>query len=212
MPIRTGTTVESTEHGAPRTGLVRQPVRGMLARMESDEQLMLRYQAGDADAFDTLYVKYRGDVYRFLLRQFEAAIAEELYQDIWMRLIQSRRRYAATASFRTYLYTIAHNRVRDYRRRHRHAGAQTWKDSGDCDPPDPVDPERLHHDRQALAVLLEGIHRLPAEQQQVFLLKTQSGLSVDEIAEVMHASRESTRSRLRYANRKLREHLRGIWP
>ena len=63
-----------------------------------------------------------------------------------------------------------------------------------------------------MAVLLEGIDLLPEEQRQAFLLKVESGLSLDEIAAVMASSRESTKSRLRYAMNKLRKHLEGIWP
>ena len=88
--------------------------------MASDEELMLQYQAGDSAAFDALYEKYKADVYRYLLRQFDAGTAEELYQDIWINLIQAKQRYTPSASFRTYLYSLAHNRVRDHWRRHAH--------------------------------------------------------------------------------------------
>ena len=168
---------------------------------------MLQYQAGDASAFDTLYDKYRGDMYRFLLRQFDRATAEELYQDVWMKLIQARQGYRPTASFRTWLYTITHNRVRDHYRRQR---TSPLADS-DCDI-DTRSPDRIAQHQQALTALHQGIGLLPHEQREAFLLKEESGLSLEEIAAVMGASRESTKSRLRYAVRKLREHLQGIWP
>jgi len=173
---------------------------------------MLQYQAGDASAFDSLYEKYKADVYRYLLRQFDAGTAEELYQDIWINLIQAKQRYTPSATFRTYLYTITHNRVRDHWRRHAHAHVEPLDESNAATHTDHINPERIHNDRQAVAALLEGIKLLPAEQQQAFLLKVQSGLSLEDIAEVMQTSRESTKSRLRYATRKLREHLKGIWP
>lgn len=215
MTARSVTTILSIERGTPCAGFARSTAQGMLARMASDEDLMLQYQAGDATAFDMLYEKYKGDVYRFLLRQCDTSIAEELYQDIWTNLIRTRHRYTASASFRTYIYSIAHNRLRDHWRRQKHTRHEQI--SADCDLATtadhrPVDPEHINHDRQAVATLLEGIRLLPDEQQQAFLLKAESGLSLEEIADVMQASKESTKSRLRYATRKLREHLKGIWP
>lgn len=183
------------------------PLQGIIVGMESDEELMMQYRNGRTSAFDTLYDKYRGDVYRFLLRQFDQATAEELYQDVWIKLIQARERYQPRAKFRTWLYTITHNRIRDHYRKHHEVAAE------DASPGiDSLAPERITQDRQAIEVLLEGIRLLPGEQRQAFLLKEESGLSIDEIAEVMGASRESTRSRLRYAVRKLRQQLKGIWP
>lgn len=173
---------------------------------------MLQYQAGDATAFDTLYEKYKGDVYRFLLRQFEPAIAEELYHDIWINLIQAKHRYTASATFRTYLYSITHNRLRDHWRKHKHARLEDTQSDFATTESNHVNPEQISQDQQAVARLLNGIKLLPEEQQQAFLLKVESGLSLEEIADVMQASKESTKSRLRYATRKLREHLRGIWP
>jgi RNA polymerase sigma-70 factor (ECF subfamily) len=179
----------------------------MLGNMTSDEELMMQYQAGSTVAFDTLYEKYRGDVYRFLLRQFDTATAEELYQDVWMKLIQARDRYQPTARFRTWLYTITHNHIKDHYRKHR---VTAVADDNDCI--DTRAPERIAQDQQILAVLHAGIRRLPDVQREAFLLKEESGLSLDEIAKVMGASKESTKSRLRYAAARLREQLKGLWP
>ncbi|MEL6200404.1 MAG: sigma factor, partial [Pseudomonadota bacterium] len=71
---------------------------------EPDEALMTRYRKGDAAAFDVLYHRHRGGLYRFVLRQVTSkALADELYQDIWMRLIDARDRYEPTARFTTWL-------------------------------------------------------------------------------------------------------------
>ncbi len=172
---------------------------------------MLKYQAGDTAAFDTLYEKYKGDVYRFLSRQLEPAIAEELYQDIWIKLIKAKDHYQQTASFRTYLYTITHNRLRDHWRKQANFKEDTDNETS-TSLVDTINPETVTNDNQAVNVLLEGIKHLPQEQQQAFLLKVESGLSIEEIAEVMQSSKESAKSRLRYAMKKLRDHLRGIWP
>src|SRR4026208_1276629 len=83
-----------------------------------DEQLMLAYRGGDARAFETLYVRHRARLFRFVLRSIKVrALAEELYQEVWMRVIEARTTYKPSARFTTWLYTIAHNRLVDHWRR-----------------------------------------------------------------------------------------------
>src|SRR5437879_7598227 len=77
-----------------------------------DEQLMLAYRDGNAGAFETLYLRHRERVFRFVLRSVKSrATAEELFQEIWMRVIEARERYTPQARFTTWLYTIAHHRI-----------------------------------------------------------------------------------------------------
>ncbi len=76
---------------------------------------MLAYAAGDAAAFDALYARHKGGVYRYLLRHCgNAGTADELFQDVWMNVIRARASYAPSAKFATWLYRIAHNRVIDH--------------------------------------------------------------------------------------------------
>ncbi|NBR29496.1 MAG: sigma-70 family RNA polymerase sigma factor, partial [Betaproteobacteria bacterium] len=93
--------------------LVARPADGIA----SDEELMERYRDGDAGAFDLLYARHKGAVYRYMLRQCgDRGVAEELYQDVWMNLIRARAGYAVTAKFTTWLYRLAHNRLIDHYR------------------------------------------------------------------------------------------------
>ena len=79
---------------------------------------MLAYRQGDAGAFEALYARHKGPLYRFVLRSVkERALAEELYQEIWMRVIEARGRYAVQAKFTTWLYTVAHHRLTDHWRK-----------------------------------------------------------------------------------------------
>ncbi len=83
----------------------------------SDEELMLRYGRGDARAFELLYRRHRLPLYRFLLRQIgNADTAEDLFQDLWMRVVNSRKRYEVRAKFTSWVYAIAHNRLMDFYR------------------------------------------------------------------------------------------------
>ena len=87
----------------------------------SDEQLMLQYKDGDTSAFEVLYSRYRLPMFRYLQNQCgNAAIAEEIFQDVWMKLIRARERYEVTASFKTYIYRVAHNRLIDHYRKQKH--------------------------------------------------------------------------------------------
>jgi RNA polymerase sigma-70 factor (ECF subfamily) len=181
---------------------------------DSDEDLMARYRDGDAQAFDALYRRHKGPLYRYMLRQCHtAAVAEELFQDVWMKLIHARLRYEARAKFTTYLYHLAHNRLIDHYRRQSTGLPLSYDD----DPDDPLmervadDPlqqpdNELARRRQAQA-LMQQLAALPEAQREAFLLREESGLSLAQIAEVTGVTAETVKSRLRYALAKLRHGL-----
>ncbi len=179
---------------------------------DTDEALMLRYAQGDAAAFDTLYGRHRGGVFRYLLRHLTGnrAAAEELFQDIWMNLIGARGRYRVEAKFTTWLYTMAHNRVIDHYRRHRPLevvsldGGEDGDDPPEVAAPPTAQPERVAEARQQAARLLALLDALPAAQREAFLLHEEGGLSLEEIAAVTASDREAVKSRLRYAMDKLK--------
>lgn len=80
----------------------------MLTDDDADETLMLRYRDGNTQAFARLYARHKGPLYRYLLRQCGMpAVAEELFQDIWLKLIAARAGYTVQARFTTYLYRLA---------------------------------------------------------------------------------------------------------
>jgi RNA polymerase sigma factor (sigma-70 family) len=175
----------------------------------SDEQLMLAYAGGDAAAFETLYARHKGPLYRFVLRSVKRpAEADELFQDIWMKAIEARSRYEPRAKFSTWLYTIARNRFVDHWRAKGLALVPLEADDGttlDVPAGPSADPQRRAEARQSVTRLLEAIAALPAAQREAFLLHEEAGLSVAEIATVTGAGEEAAKSRLRYAMNKLRE-------
>jgi RNA polymerase sigma-70 factor (ECF subfamily) len=179
-----------------------------------DEELMDRYRNGDARAFETLYSRHKGSLYRYLLRQCGvAALAEELVQDVWMKLIRARERYEVRAKFTTYLYHLAHNRLIDHYR-HAKTGVPI---SYDDDPDDPLieqvadteirEPDNELDRRRLGQRLMANITALPEAQREAFLLREESGLSLEEIAKVTGVNAETAKSRLRYALSKLRQGL-----
>ena len=183
---------------------------------DSDEALMLRYQAGDAAAFDELYARHRGALFRFITRQCRVRErAEEIFQDVWMSLIQAAGRYRVEAQFRTWLYTLAHNKLMDYFRGNARAEAvlvEVKDENGEMEALDGVanrtqEPQVQAEARQQGSAILRLLAALPAPQREAFLLHEESGLSVEEIAQTTGVSFEAAKSRLRYAVAKLRDGL-----
>jgi RNA polymerase sigma-70 factor (ECF subfamily) len=174
----------------------------------ADEALMLAYREGGAAAFEELYRRHKGGLFRFVLRSVrERALAEELFQEIWMRVIEARERYEPQARFTTWLYTIAHNRLVDHWRK---KGLQSVSldDSADDPPGSPgFEPERILEAKQGLERFARALEALPVAQREAFLLHEEAGMSVAEIARATGANEEAAKSRLRYALAKLKEAL-----
>ena len=170
---------------------------------------MLAYRHGDAGAFETLYARHKGPLYRFVLHCVkERALAEELFQEIWMRVIEARGRYEVQAKFTTWLYAIAHNRLVDHwRKRGLALVSLDQEESGQIDPPAGADyePQRRLEAKQSLARFARALETLPPAQREAFLLHEEAGMSVAEIAHATGANEEAAKSRLRYALSKLKE-------
>jgi len=179
---------------------------------------MLAYSGGDAGAFEALYRRHKGGVYRYMLRQCrDAGVADELFQDVWMNLIRARASYTVQAKFTTYIYRLAHNRLIDHYRKHGQAAMVSFDDdSADYDGApavaEPVaaprdEPEKHLDMRQQAAHLLQLLGALPEAQREAFVMQYEGGMSVEEIAEATGVTRETAKSRLRYAMAKLRQGL-----
>ena len=181
-----------------------------------DEELMERYRDGDAGAFDALYGRHKGGLFRYMLRQCgNRGIAEELFQDVWMNLTRTRLTYTVRAKFTTYLYRLAHNRLIDHYRSQAGGAPVSFEDE-DCPALDSVaggprdDPALTADHRQQAARLLRLIDALPETQREAFLLQQESDMSIEEIANTTGVSRETAKSRLRYALAKLREGMQEL--
>ncbi|MET0916941.1 MAG: RNA polymerase sigma factor [Burkholderiales bacterium] len=180
-----------------------------------DEDLMLAYAADDAAAFDALYARHKGAVYRYLLRQCShAGVVDELFQDVWMNVIRSRASYVPSAKFTTWLYRIAHHRLIDHWRASGHVELVSAGPDDEAD--DPLDalhaapddgPEARASTRELSSRLKAACAALPAAQREAFLLHQEGGLELAEIAALTGAGIETIKSRIRYAVAKLRVEL-----
>jgi RNA polymerase sigma-70 factor (ECF subfamily) len=163
---------------------------------------MIAYRDGNAGAFETLYARHRARLFRFVLRSVkERGMAEELFQDVWMRVIEARERYAPKARFTTWLYSIAHNRLIDHWRRKGLSVVDLENVDVEGNSPN---PERQAEARQGLQRFARALEALPPAQREAFLLHEEAGMSVAEIAQATGAGEEAAKSRLRYALAKLK--------
>jgi len=190
------------------------PARMLLPMQPLDEDaaLMLRYQSGDARAFDTLYTRHKGALYRYLLRHVRnAASATDLFQEVWMRVIANRERYTPRAKFSTFLFHIAHNLAIDHHRRSRATPLESAADQdarvNESMAPDHERPDRIAEYDQRLENFERALGALPVEQREAFVLHEESGLDVAQIAAVTNVGVETAKSRLRYAIVKLKKSL-----
>lgn len=211
LPVR-ACTPEPAEIDTPRFTQSASPRN--LPRMNpgadaNDDLLMLAWVGGDVTAFETLYARHRGPLYRFLLRQLRnQALADECFQDVWQRVIAARAGWQPEAAFATWLFRIAHNRLNDHWRAAKHRPAAP--EDGDeraARVPDPTTPERELSEFEQRRRLQRAIEELPEEQREVVLLRLEQELSLEEIGAITGVGRETVKSRLRYATDKLRMRL-----
>lgn len=172
----------------------------------SDEALMLAYAAGEATAFEPLYRRHQDALYRYLLRGCQGAhTAQELFQDVWQKLIQARLRYRADAPFGAYLYKLAHNRLVDHWRSQRPQVPVPEPELENLPAPESQRPDETESRRQQATRLLRALAALPPEQREIIVLREERELTLEQIAVIQGVGRETVKSRLRYALAKLRE-------
>ncbi len=175
---------------------------------------MLAYRDGDASAFDALYARHRGRLYRYLAHQAPQQ-ADELFQDVWMRIIRARRDYEPSARFATWMYRIAHNRLMDHFRAAARGAIIEYEDDPDeaheaLAAPADLEPQSLAQRRQAARRIVAAVAELPAPQREAFLLAEEGELTLEEIARTTGVGRETAKSRLRYALARLRRALEDL--
>jgi RNA polymerase sigma factor (sigma-70 family) len=184
----------------------------------ADEDLMRKFCAGEVHAFGLLYARHEKPLYRYLRRLLgsaEAAQAEDVFQDTWMKLVDAKDSWQArdNASFKTWLYTLAHHRAIDILRKSgREVSAdEGWQENGEAEAPWQLwpashaeQPEQQAFWRKAGQQLLHCLDALPVLQRAAFILHHDDGLSLEEITLVINTEFETVKSRLRYALCKLR--------
>lgn len=177
----------------------------------TDEELLAAYAAGDARAFGELYERHERPVYRYFLRQGASpALADDLLQDTWMAVIRNAERFEPRARFTTWLYTVARSKMIDHWRSRDDAVSLDEAANDPDDPPlelpgsEADRPDVRALSRAQAQAFVAAVEALPAVQREAFLLQTEGGLSLEEIAAITKVGHETVKSRLRYAMTKLR--------
>jgi len=185
----------------------------------SDEALMRAYSAGDAGAFERLFQRHRRPLFTYFLHHTgSAATAEDLFQEAFLRLIRGCAEYRPTGSFRSWLFTIAHNVMTDDRRRsslRASTNEQREEDGMRHDERDDAvevggtrdDPLLRSSARDLREHIEAALLRLPEPQREVFLLRERAGLDLRSIAQATGSNLATVKSRMRYALAGLRRLL-----
>ncbi len=185
----------------------------------SDDELFAAYREGDLQAFEKLFARHRGPVFRFVSRYVsDREAAAELTQDIFLKVVRSSADFRGGSKFTTWLYRIARNACIDRLRRMSFRKTlsldqTSGSEEGEgrtlldvlSDPNGDVERQVVHGRlREKIAQAVAG---LPDDQREVFLLREVAGLSFREVAEVVGCPENTAKSRMRYALERLREAL-----
>lgn len=183
-------------------------------RDESNEALMLRFRDGETRAFEILLQRHQRSIHDFILRSvgtYNTAVAEDLTQETFLRVVKQASTYEQRAKFTTWLFTLARNLCIDHSRRmkHRRARSLDQQDDEGHSLLDRTANKDLAVDRRVISSqlqqrLMQAIDSLPDDQREVFLLREHADLGFKEIAEVVGINENTVKSRMRYALEKLR--------
>jgi RNA polymerase sigma-70 factor, ECF subfamily len=197
------------------------PGAGMFAAMAgslSDADIMLRVKAGDQSAFEYLVQKYRRPIVSFMYRMARnAAAAEDLAQEVFLRVYRSRETYEASAKFTTWLYRIATNLAVNHARdtRHERPEVQVSLDEPDDEtgttlevPDASLNAEQTIMRRERMMAIRRKVEALPEQQKLAVIMHKYQQMDYKQIAEVLKKSESATKSLLFRAYETLREQLK----
>ena len=186
----------------------------------TDEMLMVRYQRGERKAFVELVRRHNRPIYNFVLRQLRMpSVAEDVTQDVFMRLVQNAAEFKHEARFSTWLYTIARNLCIDQLRKlshRRHASLDQQVGNqpdaqllGDTisDPSPLSNAEHNALSSEVRSSIVRAVDSLPDDQREVFLLREVASLPFRDIAEITGVGENTVKSRMRYALDRLKDAL-----
>ncbi len=184
----------------------------------SDEALIMRYQGGDQAALGTLIERHKVPMYNFFLRQLkDRHLAEDLVQELFVRLVRKASTFKHESRFTTWAYTIARNLCIDHMRkqslrRHASLDARTTPDGPSLGERIADESPERATERRAVNIdigarVSEAVDALPPEQREVFLLRQLAGIPFRQIAAITGVSENTTKSRMRYALERLQHAL-----
>jgi len=191
---------------------------GAAQESQSDADIMLRVKAGDQSAFDYLVQKYRRAMVSFMYRMARnSAVAEDLAQEVFLRVYRSRETYEASAKFTTWLYRIATNLAVNHARdtRHERPEVQVSLDEPDEEtgttlelPDASLNAEQAIVRRERMLAIRRKVEALPEQQRLAVVMHKYQQMDYKQIADVLKKSESATKSLLFRAYETLREQLK----
>ena len=187
-------------------------MRGNKINIQStDEELMLAVQNGSMTAFEIIYDRFHQRLFHFILRFVrQRALAEDLLQETFLRLLKGRNKYRKGYHFSTYLFTIGRNLCLDalktWESRHILAGQEDNMMKA-ADPSQ--SPGRMLEKAQMVGMLESEIQKLPQDQREVLLLSKYSGLSFKEIALIVESTSAAVKQKVYRAMLTLKQRLKN---
>jgi len=180
---------------------------------------MLLYQKGDERAFEVLYWRHQRGIFNFICHFIGESgnQAEELLQDVFLKVVKASKRYEPSAKFTTWLYQIARNGCIDHFRKMKHRKTTSLAQPIDSEEEMVLEstiagtnpsPEKAARISEVALVLQEAIATLPEDQREVFLMREDLNLSFAEISELIGCPINTAKSRMRYALEHLRKTLK----
>lgn len=186
----------------------------------SDEELLRRFNEGDAEAFAELVGRYQRPLYNFILRSVRRQErADELLQDVFMKVVQRSQDFKGNSKFSTWLYTIARNLCIDHSRKmvfRRHVsldapGRSATSEEGptllERTAAEGAGPDRAMLQADLRTKIVDAVEELPEEQKDVFLMRQVQGLAFKDIADIVGVPENTVKSRMRYALERLQRAL-----
>jgi RNA polymerase sigma-70 factor (ECF subfamily) len=191
--------------------------------LDTDAQLMLRFKDGDAKAFDSLFTKHMRAMVNFAYRFVRnREIAEELAQEIFLKVYENAAGYRPQAKFTTWLYRIATNVcLNEIRRPSSRAAHQPLNPKQSNNPNDALrevedraiaGPDRLFEQRALAQILKQALDQIPEKQRIAFILNKYQELSYVEVADIMRISEKAVKSLIHRAKGALAERLQPLLP
>ncbi|GAA4810092.1 RNA polymerase sigma factor [Marinicella pacifica] len=184
----------------------------------NNEQLMVLYANNKNNAqraFAVLYERHKGPLYRFVLKSINnEAQTDELFQDLWFRIIQHKDSFNPKQKFTTWAYTIARRLLIDFYRKQGKRFEQAFDEAMPEHNEEPTGsyalPEQVLQQKRHARALQQAVTELPPEQREVFLLFHEGDLSLQQIADITDQPKERIKSRYRYAVKKLKNTLQVL--
>lgn len=178
--------------------------------MEEEKNIVSRYKKGDASAFDTLYFSYSKKLYYFVMGLLkDQTIAEEIIQEVFVKLWEKRDKVNADLNFENYIFMIAYNSVRKYFR-DKSLESRILANMSAITPEEINSTESIVIYNDLLSLVNEAIEKMPSQRKRVYKLSRHDGMSIQDISKKLNISKRTAENHLSRALKYLKEEIANI--